>query len=272
MSTDLTGGLDIAREHVLAECPEPGIRDAVNVWIEEEHAAFGMRIGVEAASPDWGAHEYWLDIAFSDGRVISGRDTGQSHPPIGPEGQPTVLGTGPLRFRCVEPFRRWTAVFKGTAPEITTMDLISGKLPEQPPMRDIEIDIEMEMAAPPGVSGTLLPEAGAILSGGVEGEYMSPRYEQLFRTKGTLRVGDERCEFNGNGLRIRRQGARKFEGFWGHCWQSALFPSGRAFGYNTYPPRADGKPSFNEGFIFDGTGKLKPARAVQIPWMTRLLP
>jgi hypothetical protein len=87
-----------------------------------------------------------------------------------------------------------------------------------------------------------------------------------------MRVGDERFEVNGNGLRIRRQGLRKFEGFWGHCWQSALFPSGRAFGYNTYPPRPGGKPSYNEGYIFDGDGKLKPARAVQIPWMTRLVP
>jgi hypothetical protein len=72
-------------------------------------------------------------------------------------------------------------------------------------------------------------------------------------------------------LRIKRQGVRKFEGFWGHCWQSALFPSGRAFGINVFPPRADGKPSFNEGFVFDGDGTLKPARAVTMPWMTKLL-
>jgi hypothetical protein len=52
---------------------------------------------------------------------------------------------------------------------------------------------------------------------------------------------------------------------------SALFPSGRAFGVNVFPPRADGKPSFNEGFVFDGDGALKPARAVQAPWMRRLV-
>jgi hypothetical protein len=63
---------------------------------------------------------------------------------------------------------------------------------------------------------------------------------------------------------------RKFEGFWGHCWMSAVFPSGRAFGVNVFPPRLDGKPSFNEGFVFDGDGVLKPARAVQVPWMKRL--
>lgn len=273
MTTDLTGGLPAGREYVFAQCPdEPGIRDAVNVWLEEENGAFGMRIGVEATSTQWDAHEIWLDIAFADGRVVSLRDVGATHPAGGPEGHPTVRGAGPLRFRCVQPFRQWTVTFGGRAPEITAMDLLRGEIPADAPMREIEFDIEMNMAVPPWVPGSLLAEAGATLSGGVEGEFMSPRYEQLFRATGTMRVGDSTCTIRGTGLRIRRQGPRKFEGFWGHCWQSALFPSGKAFGYNAYPPRPDGKPSFNEGYIFDGKGTLTPARAVQIPWMARLLP
>ena len=54
--------------------------------------------------------------------------------------------------------------------------------------------------------------------------------------------------------------------------QSALFPSGRAFGYIAYPPRDDGKPTFNEGYIFDGEGELVPARVVEAPWFTKLAP
>jgi hypothetical protein len=257
---------------VLASCPEPGIRDAVNVWLEEKDGAFGMRIGVEATSPQWDAHEIWLDIAFKDGRVVSYRGTGATHPAIDSHGHPTIRGAGPLEFRCIEPFRQWTAKFKCQAPEITVQDLMRQEVPAGAPQRDVDFDIQMNMAVPPWVPGSLLAEAGATLSGGVEGEFMSPRYEQLFRASGKLRVGDKNWQFTGTGLRIRRTGARKFEGFWGHCWQSALFPGGKAFGYNTYPPRPDGKPSYNEGFVFDGNGKLKPARAVQIPWMTRLQP
>ncbi|WP_262403050.1 hypothetical protein, partial [Actinomadura sp. CNU-125] len=74
----------------------------------------------------------------------------------------------------------------------------------------------------------------------------------------------------GSGLRIRRQGVRKLADFWGHCWQSAVFPSGRAFGYIAYPPRPDGQPTFNEGFVFTGDGDLVPARVVRAPWLTRL--
>jgi hypothetical protein len=273
MAIDLTGGLDIAREYAFPERPDvPDMRDAANIWIEEDRGALGMRIGVEAVASQWDAHDIWLDIAFPNGRVISRRIGGTTHSAIGPEGLPTVLGAGPLRFRCVDPFRRWTTSFKGSAAETTTRDLIKGDWPTEDSGQDVEFDIEMNMAAPPWVPGTLLKEAGAILNSGVEGEFMSPRYEQLCRVKGTLRVGDERRSFTGNGLRIRRQGVRKLEGFWGHCWQSAIFPSGRAFGYNTYPPRPDGKPNYNEGYVFDGNGALKPARAIEVPWLSKLVP
>jgi hypothetical protein len=273
MSIDFTGGVDIQREYVLAQCPAIAqTRDAVNVWIENRDSAFGMRIGIEALAPGWDAHEFWLDIAFADGRVISAREFGKTHPAIGPEGLPTIRAAGPLWFRCTEPFRTWTVSFKDRAPTISTLDLINGTIPTEPALVDVEFEIEMTMAAPPWVPGSLLAEAGQILNSGIQGEYMSPRYEQLFRAAGTMCVGGERFTVNANGLRIRRQGVRKFEGFWGHCWQSALFPSGRAFGYNAYPPRADGKPSYNEGYVFDGDGVLKPARAVEIPWMTRLVP
>jgi hypothetical protein len=118
----------------------------------------------------------------------------------------------------------------------------------------------------------LLTDASTRLKTSVEGGLMGgPRYEQLFRATGSVTVdGGEPHRFTGSGLRIRRQGVRKLAGFWGHCWQSAVFPGGRAFGYIAYPPRPDGQPTFNEGFIFDGDGDLIPARVIQAPWLTRL--
>ena len=272
MAIDLTGGLDISREYVFPKRPDvPDMRDAVNVWIEEDHGAFGMRIGVEALTERWDAHDIWLDIAFANGRVMSYRETGKTHPAIGPEGHPTILGAGPLRFRCVEPFRRWTASFNGLVSEMTATDLIHEVPPRKDSAKDVQFEIEINTAVPPWVPGSLLKEAGATLKSGVEGDFMSPRYEQLCRIKGTMKIGSQQWTFTGNGLRIRRQGVRKFEGFWGHCWQSALFPSGRAFGYNTYPPRPDGKPSYNEGYIFERDGALIPARVVEVPWLSKLV-
>ena len=256
----------------------PEMRDAVNVWLEETRGAFGMRIGVEADMPDWDSHDVWLDIAFPDGRVVSLRERGATHPPVTSDGLARVLGAGPLSFRCVIPFQQWTASFAGSAPQITARDLINDRytMPANPPIKEVEFHIEMNMAVPLWVPGSLLADAGTVLSSGDERKFMSPRYEQLFLAKGALRISDDlagltQYEFTARGLRIRCQGVRKFEGFSGHCWQSALFPSGRAFGYITYPPRSDGTPSYNEGYIFDGEDGLKPARALQVPWLSKLV-
>jgi len=272
MPVDLTGGLPVEREYVLAECPDqPDIRDAVNVWIEEENGRFGMRIGIEAASPDWDEHLIWLDIAFADGRVMSRRSDEPVHPAIGPEGLPTIRGAGPLRFRCVDPFKKWTASFKGPASETTAEALMRDRDPDASANKDVAFEIEMSMVVPPWAPGTMSSEARAALNGG-DGDFVSPRYEQLFRAKGDMSIGDEHYSFAGQGLRIRRTGFRKFEGFWGHCWQSAVFPSGKAFGFNIFPPREDGVPNYAEGYVFAGDGALQPARPVDVPWMKSLTP
>jgi hypothetical protein len=119
----------------------------------------------------------------------------------------------------------------------------------------------------------LREEAAHVLATQEEGALMGgPRFEQLFRATGRLRVGDQEHDLRGGGLRIRRTGIRQLAAFRGHAWQSAVFPSGRAFGYITYPPRDDGKATLNEGFLFEGDGDLVPARVVQAPWLGDLQP
>jgi hypothetical protein len=51
-----------------------------------------------------------------------------------------------------------------------------------------------------------------------------------------------------------------------------VFPSGRAFGCLVYPPREDGLPTYNEGYLFEGDGALVPARVVEAPWLRRMMP
>jgi hypothetical protein len=256
MAIDLSGGLPVEREYVFAERPGPEMRDACNIWVEEANGAFAMRIGVEALAEEWDAHEIWLDIAFPDGRVLSARERGPTHPAIGPEGRPTILGAGPLAIRCVEPFKLWTATLQPhPVTEISAAQLIADSYPEAPPVRTVAFEIAIAPAVPPLVSGTLTAESRDAMSG-EQGSFISPRYEQLCRATGHLTIDGNRVDFTGQALRIKRQGVRRFEGFWGHCWQSALFPSGRAFGVNAFPPRSD--------------GELIPARAVESPWLRRL--
>src|SRR5262249_10536505 len=138
---------------------------------------------------------------------------------------------------------------------------------------DVPVTIELDIASavPAWEVGTLLDDARVVLATQEEGDLMGgPRFEQLFRATGRVRVGDEEHQLVGGGLRIRRSGVRRLAAFRGHAWQSAVFPSGRAFGYIVYPPRTDGKQTLNEGFVFDGDGELIPARVVRAPWLGEL--
>ena len=268
MAIDLSGGMPVEHEYFFAEKPGPEVRDAANIWLEEENGEFAMRVGIEAVAESWDSHMIWLDVAFADGRVLHLRDYGAPHSPIGAEGKPTVLGSGPMRFECLAPFERWNVRFgPHPVPDRTAQQLIDDDL-SGTRTAQVAFDIDFMPAVPPMISGTLTAASRAMMSG-EQGSFISPRFEQLCRAEGWLEVDGQRRDFKGQVLRIKRQGVRKFEGFWGHCWQSALFPSGKAFGVNTFPPRDDGQPNFNEGFVFDGDGELRPAKAVESPWLRK---
>ncbi|MDE2403811.1 MAG: hypothetical protein KGM17_03730 [Sphingomonadales bacterium] len=272
MAIDLTGGQPLTRDFVFPAQPGPDVRDAANFWLEEENGAFAMRIGIEGWADHWHAHDIWLDVAFADGCVFHARESGTPPSPIDAAGNPTILGAGPVRLQCIEPFALWRATMDPHAVARTTAtQLIDGNLPPaDAPRQQVSFDIAFRPAAPPLVSGTLTAESRELMAG-EQGSFISPRFEQLCRAEGWLAIDGERIAFKGQALRIKRQGVRKYEGFWGHCWQSALFPSGKAFGVNTFPPRDDGAPNFNEGFVFTGDGALKPAKAVSSPWLRRFL-
>lgn len=273
MTIDLTGGIDPAREYMFGERPaDPEMRDSVSFWVFDDRGRVGLpRVGVEAVASNWNQHSIQVNVAFPDGRVYRLRDEGRSRPVEGSEGRPSVLGGGPLAFECVKPFGVWTMTFDGKALQTSSADLAAGR--KDGPLVDLRFEVEATLAVPPWVQGALQADAASALETSVEGDLMGgARYEQLFRATGSVRVAGEEHAFTGSGLRIRRQGVRRLEGFWGHCWQSALFGSGKAFGYIAYPPRPDGQPTFNEGYLFDGDGDLIPARVVEAPWLTRLLP
>lgn len=271
MAIDLTGGIDVDRELVFGERPDdPEMRDSVSFWVSDDRGAVGLpRVGIEAVAANWDTPGLQVNLAFPDGRAFRLRADDQAWPVDGPDGPRTALGAGPLGFRCVAPFRSWTMSFRGVAVSTTTSDLVEGRTGGA--LADVEFEVEATMAVPPWIQGALLPEAREQLESSVEGDLMGgPRYEQLFRAAGSVRVDRDEQTFTGSGLRIRRQGRRVLTEFRGHCWQSALFPSGRAFGYIAYPPHPDGRPTFNEGYLFAGDGALIPARVLEAPWLTEL--
>jgi hypothetical protein len=274
LAVDLTGRLGEEREFVFAKQPdEPEMRESVNAWVWDDGPEVGMpRIGVEAVAEQWDTHEVQVNIATGEGRVFNVRGEGEIHEPLGPDGRPRVLGAGLLSFELIEPFRHWKMRLDGEASESTANRQIAGEGPE-PGLVPVEIDIDIEAAVPPWENGALLAEAKRVLDEQDEGALMGgPRFEQLSRARGRARIGEKEYAIDGGALRVRRQGIRRLGTFRGHAWQSALFPSGRGFGYIVYPPREDDLPTYNEGYLFDGDGELIPAWVVDAPWLRRLIP
>jgi hypothetical protein len=267
--TDLTGGLDPASEYVITEAQtEPGMQEGINWWLWDDQGRFGFpRFAVEAFAPDWGHPHIQMGFVTADGRLMRHNGPASRHKEAGPDGKASHFGSGGLSFDCIEPFKHYRSVFSGAIQsggfeEMLVPGYSSQKLA---PMR---FDIEAWPVVPPFIQGTLFKDAKERMAGGGEALAMGgDRLEQLCRVKGVINYEGKDLEFTGGALRIRRAGVRKLEEFFGHSWQSAVFPSGKAFGYIAYPGRDGAEYSYNEGFVYLGEGELIPARAVKSPWL-----
>jgi hypothetical protein len=269
----MSGGLSPEHDLVFASRPaDPEMRESSSVWLFEENGRFGFpRFGIEAEASSWDNRRVQGNFAVAGGRIMNGAGMGAAHSPFGPDGRPTVLGAGPLSLRCIEPFRKWVTSWDGMVIDGTVDQQIAKTLD---PARCIPVRFAMEltMAAPAWVQDNSLEkvaqmsEADAREAGNMG---IGWRFEQLLRGEGTFTFDGDTHDFKAVGLRIKRQSIRPMTGFSGHCWQSAIFPDGRGFGYIAYPTREDGY-QFNEAFIFQN-GKMYEAKATRIPWLRRII-
>jgi hypothetical protein len=270
---DLTGGMEHSSDEVTAHAPStPTYREGASIWLWDDAGRFAFpRIGVEAVGASWEtSFRVALCMATPGGRLLLVTEDGSPHPVLNGSGQPRVLGAGPLCFRCVEPFARWRVEFDGHAVATDVDAYLSGGQPRFASDNDavrvpLTLEVDATMVSPPWVYGTRDPEGGAIA-----GEH---RFEQLCSVTGTVEVDGRVTPFTGGGLRVHRKGGNRsdYSDFYGHVWQSAWFPSGRAFGLIHYRPPPDGSVKYREGWILDG-GEVVPARVEGTPWMTETRP
>lgn len=269
MSTDLSGGLDPDFEYFRAERPEDlGMRDSATLWILDETGTLALpRVTFDAIGESWDRPWVQLNFAHRDGRRLRVWSQQPGHLAFGPDGKTAARGAGPLQFRCVEPFRRWTIAFEGEARQSSVVAQMAGERDGDPVA--LAFRFEAEMAAAPWLMGGMTAKRaadddGKALMGGV-------RYEQLCRIEGTIDLAGEQYRIAGTGMRVRRQGVRKMGTALGHLQHSALFPSGRAFGVNAFAPGPNGVSPFNEGFLLMENGRRIGARLARGPWMKRLV-
>lgn len=265
---DLTGGLDPGFEHFLTQRPDnPDMRDAAVMWVIDEGGTFALpRFSIDAVGGHWDQPVVTLNMVTADGRALRIWERFAAHPDNGA----AVLGAGPLRFTCLDPYKRWRFDFEGEARQSSVTDEMAGHYGGE--MVPLAFHVEAVMAEPPWLMGGMTAEAaramqsaGSALMGGI-------RYEQLCRVSGWVRLSGAEHKIAGTGMRVRRRGVRNMGGAPGHCQHSALFPSGKAFGANAFWPDAEGISPFNEAFVMLADGRRLAARVSQAPWMHRLVP
>jgi hypothetical protein len=272
MTIDLTGGMERAADEVSASAPtSPTSREGASMWIWDDAGRFGFpRLGIEAVGAKWDtSFAVALCMATPGGQLLLVTADEAPHPPLDDTGRPRVLGAGPLRFECVEPFARWRVAFDGDAAVIDVHDYLArgnaavahGGVARIP----LALEVDAEMLTPPWIQGTHNPEGHFVV-----GEH---RYEQLCAVTGIVRVDGDATSFTGGGVRIHRKGGNRsdYGDFYGYNWQSAYFPSGRAFGFMHYRPRPDGSVKYREGWL-RGDGAIVAARVEDTPWMTGTQP
>jgi hypothetical protein len=285
MDDQWTAGLASSLDYVLAEKPsDPEMRESASLWLFEESGAFGFpRNGLEAVGSVWENHRLDCNFAFAGGRVLRESSRGRTRSSMGPDGRSNVLGAGPLVFRCVEPFRKWVVSYDGEAFEGSVQQQIAREFavyadagPYSFPRTAISYEVELTMVTPAWVQDYRTEKLGGMSAkektdAGLMG--YGYRIEQLFRGAGTLALDGVRRDFKAVGSRIHRQSVRPMAAFRGHCWQSAVFPDGRAFGYIAYPLRPDEREEdrYNIGYFYQN-GRMYPACARSIPFLRKIMP
>jgi hypothetical protein len=270
LAADLTAGLDPRFETFLSAPPVDGrMRDSATLWVMEESGGLAFpRITLDAIGEHWERPWVQLNAVLADGRTLRVWETLPGVSQAGPDGAVATRGAGSLVFTCVEPFRRWSLEFDGSARQSTSARQMAGEAGGGEAALAFRFDAEM--VEPPWLMGGMTPQAANAMMGAGGALMGGLRYEQLCRVTGWARVGAEERRVAGTGMRVRRQGVRNMGGAPGHCQHSALFLSGRAFGANAFWPAADGTQAFNEAFVITASGERLPARLAEAPWMTRL--
>lgn len=272
-----TSGLPMHADLFLAEPPAPPfdwVREGTSYWLFEENGAFAMpRIGVEAEPHSWENRRFAANFAFADGRVLNAMGLGALKPVLDDRGRPAILGGGPLTFQCIEPFERWLVRFDGEAVDTTVADQIAQSVDRSRTV-PLRYEVEVTMAVPPNVQD-ISPQNFFTWGKGKQRDAVSVglgwRFEQMLRGEGELTVDGQTRSFRAVGSRIKRQSVRT-DGLMlrGHCWQAALFPDGRAFGYEARPVHDDGFEPWNEAFIYQD-GRMHYGKADNIPWLRRAI-
>jgi hypothetical protein len=252
----LSGGLADERDYPLVEQPkgEAAFGENHAFWISDAGVHINLHLNTLDGAGAYDLRHGRVGVLLANGRRLF-------HDEDGGKTVRSCATSGNLSFRCESPFKRWVCSYRGMMRD-TSFE--SPRL--SPPNIVVDIEVACEMAAPPWINGSFnavgLESVAAFLGG--------HRYEQLIRCKGRIRIGEQEIVVDGYGNRTHRQGVRIIGPMIGHCWGAGFFPSGKGFGYQSYPT-LDGGLLWDEGYVI-ADGRLIAAHIANPPWLESFHP
>jgi hypothetical protein len=248
---------------------DPVAFEAMNVWFFDGERNIGFNIH---ATMQHGEMRAPVTIFLPDGRILRIRTD-----------EPAKF-TDPKRphsthvaYECIKPFRNWTFSIEYLPVWVTSkVELDAGVVADKSPSTSVTLKAKAVMVAPVYMQGTMLREAADAVKGeaglwlaarlplGMTPE--SFRFDQMFRAVGEVAFEGRTYQFNGYGLRGHVRGVRIMQGMYAHTWMAGAFPSGAAFGIQTFP-RPEGGYFFTEAYIYKN-GVMYPNRVIYAPLMS----
>jgi hypothetical protein len=265
MALDLSAGLSSQLDEVVVDPPDvPGFGENHAVWLFDESGEHHLNFHLETVPHHWSLRREHGYATLPDQRtlVVQGEGHGSTRHQV---------CSATTSFSVVEPFVRWTGQRRGTA-RSTSLEELRSHPHHDGERAPLDFDFEATMALPPWIQGAVSEAAHEEMKVDA-GQFIGGfRYEQLFRANVEITVDDgpkaEPRRFAATGLRTHRAGPRNMGEMLGHSWATALFPSGRAFGYQRYP-RPGGEIGFSEGWM-TADEQIDKMEVKTAPWLEEL--
>lgn len=242
--------------------PEPLWSENYLFALHDPRVGIGMWLHLGTVPTDWHLWEDRIYVTLPGGHALSM----MSYHATAATDRP---GGAVMKFRCIEPFKKWSISFDGFAWETSEAAMNAGGEPRF--RKRLRIDLQVECVSPVWDARTGKGSDGQAGLGGQT--WAKEHYEQLVIARGTFELDGSRHEIAATGWRDHSRGprGRKAKDPWGgHVIAGCVFPSGRSFTVSRYW-RPDGVVSLEGGMFVDADGTASPLQIIAVPHLTELV-
>ena len=222
----------------------------------------GISIHIGKEPTDVSVWRGTIGIFLPDGDLLVAKYHGR-------DGSDRSAGAGPLKIRCIEPFRTWVAEFDGLAHRVSRQSIMTEVYQDSIAVM-AKFNIVFSAVAPMWdlEKGANLPSL--VLVDGVEAKHDDPNrihhFEQLGQFKGDISYEGKTVHMHGGGVRDHSWGPRDYWPLVGSVWINAVFPSGKAI--MLMLTRVTGF-AFDVGYVYRGDGTpLEVVKVVEHPFVS----